>query len=408
MKKLLSYIAIAFLAYACTNETPVMTQTGDSPEKPALRTQEDAIKFAVNLAEARSNHSRTSAPQVQNVEVVGSMDSRSVKDTLLYAVNFEDNRGYVLVSASNYGEPIIAYSDNGSFSSKNDVENDEFDYYMDAAKNYVKSNISNPNSNIGIIVRPELPITVKSTITPRVKVEWGQDYPEGIYCPNKTSGCVQTAMAQMMTYVQQPTFIEFTYADRDYDSYYLNWTELVKHEKSIISRTLKEQHLSTCAASEEIHCIIGRLCRELGERNNAVYGLWGTESAGIDAVETFKTLHSKNKVGELRNFDSDFINLYNALENTESVAFVGGLDKNSSGGHAWVCDGGELTTKTSKFALEGGGYETVVEYTCYYHFNWGYCGDKNGYFYAGVFDYDKPSTSRTDYGRSPQFFIVYK
>ena len=57
--------------------------------------------------------------EIESVEIVDAnkVITRSVgiEDTLLYAVNFSNNGGYVLVGADRRTEPIFGVIDNGSF-----------------------------------------------------------------------------------------------------------------------------------------------------------------------------------------------------------------------------------------------------------------------------------------------------
>lgn len=390
---------------SCTNEESIVNPATEG-QTAALRTEEEAIALAENLNAALDvDGARSSRKIVKGVDIIGSSNSRAGSDTLIYAVNYEDNAGYVLVSAAKQGIGVIGYTDEGNFDAEAAEENPNFSYYLDAAKNYVSTQKISVG---GPVIDPSTPQTLQQVVFPNVIVEWGQSYPEGMYCPNKLSGCVQTAMAQMMTVIGKPTSIALSYDGKDVNSQNLNWAELLTHKKSINSDTqfMVNNHLSSCGASVEIHKAIGRLCRQLGHLNYANYKESATGAVSYTAYNTFKSLCPNNEFTGFKSFNSTFGNLWDDLNKKTGVAYVDGYDP-SAGGHAWVCDGGTHLITTYKLLKEDGSYETVEKHDYYYHFNWGWSGRDNGNFNAGVFDNKNPR-SRYNFAIDPAYFVVYK
>ena len=72
------------------------------------------------------------------MSVIENMSSRSGTDTLIYAINFTDNQGYVLVSANKETAPILAVIDKGNYQKDTD-ENESYENFLNNAKNYVSS-----------------------------------------------------------------------------------------------------------------------------------------------------------------------------------------------------------------------------------------------------------------------------
>lgn len=72
-------------------------------------------------------------------------------------------------------------------------------------------------------------------------------------------------------------------------------------------------------------------------------------------------------------------------------------------GHSWVMCGGERYTTVTKGVLIDGKDEIKVK--TYYYFNWGWMGDCNGYFSAGVFDPEKSTTPSKAPSRSPSYSV---
>ena len=390
---------------ACSEEQTVLLPQESHLETSALRTKDEALAIAESLNAARSAQSRAEGKRLKEVSVVGRANSRTASDTLIYAVNYEDNAGFVLVSAARHGIAVIGYADEGNFDAESASDNSNFSYYLDAAKDYVEAQEAYALSPNGHVVRPDDVITLVRNIIPVVNVKWGQRYPEGMYCDNYYSGCVQTAMAQMMSYLKAPTSITLTYPERDIAIQNLNWTELLKHKQSCGNSSMSiENHLTECEASVEVHKALGRLCRELGHRNGATY-YPDVTTAGIELpLSNFKKLCPEKTFSEIKSFDLKYSNLWDDLSKKNGVALVAGYSTPSIGiGHAWICDGGECTE------TQGPGYNGTVVTTSsiYYHFNWGAYGVNDGYFAAGVFDQSKPK-SRADYKYDTRYFVVYK
>lgn len=407
MKKLIFIMQLGLLWSSCSNEEGVVPPS--FPEKAAseLRTPEEAIALADNLFASRTEGTRATTHTVKAVSIIGSTSGRSASDTLIYAINYADNGGFALVSAVPQGIDIIGYADEGSFDAEKIEPGSNVEYFLDAAKNYVSAR--GISIGDGPIINPgNDPIYKWDRIKPVLAVEWGQNYPEGIYCPNKIAGCVQTAMAQMMSYLKDTKSIALTYEGHDIATQYLDWDALTKHIKSFdANKSSINTHLSTCSAGLETHKAIGRLCRQLGELNHASYK---DSSTSVDLLEpclaNLKMLCPNKTISRFKDFNSDFSNLFIDLKAKAGIAFVAGIDMYNNH-HVWVCDGTEDMIKITQALRYDGIYETITEHNYSYHFNWGWNGDFNGYFAAGVFDVTK-GRSIYDFSRDPFYFVAYK
>ena len=416
MKKLIYFFIGAALLAGCANGDEPTLLSREQASSHVIRSKVEAMDIALTHMQDRAGS--RAGYSVADVDIVYNSSSRSQVDTLMYAVNFADDKGFVLVSAARSGESILAYADEGCIDVNSVDENSGFSLFMDAATTYVLDRIPidsvvlNPNPNPGgLIPDPSKPVTTYEKVAPRVTVKWGQFYPEGLYCTNGISGCVQTAMAQMMSYFKQPTSINLGYVNRDKDVQDLDWLQLVKHVKSYDTQTEYENHISLCNASIETHNALGRLCRELGRRNAANYdNPTVTLAKASYALRTFKSIMpTEYKYTDLKtNFS--YSSLFDLLQEHNGLAFMGGVDP-SIGGHAWVCCGGERITTVSKGVLIDGKDEVIVR--TFFYYNWGRNGINNAYFPANVFDPTKSETpkaakSRANYNQGVEFFYVYK
>lgn len=408
MKKLIFIMLLGILCNSCASEDGVTPPSKPGKDTSELRAISEAISIADKHFASRAESARAVTHKIKDVSVIGSMSGRSVSDALIYAINYEDNAGFALVSALPNDIDIIGYADEGNFDVEKIEPGSNIDYFLGAAKDYV----STRGISIGdgpVVFPGNDPITQWDIIYPVLTVSWGQDYPEGMYCPNKLAGCTQTAMAQIMSYLQDTKSISLSYEGHDIATQYLNWAEIIKHTKSCgKSQSTVNNHLTTCPASLETHKALGRLCRQLGELNHAIY--WES-STGVISInrcqDNIRILCPNKEVSELKNFNSDFSNLFTDLKLKAGIAFVSAGEANSNGAHDWVCDGAEDKIKISKELKYDGTYVTVTQHNYYYHYNWGWNGYSNGYFAAGVFDTSK-GRSTFDFSEMPMYFVIYK
>lgn len=73
--------------------------------------EEEAVRTASSFLSDNSQLTRSSVQNISNVEALTNQQG----DTLIYAVNFADNQGYVLVAATKKYTPILGYAEKGHF-----------------------------------------------------------------------------------------------------------------------------------------------------------------------------------------------------------------------------------------------------------------------------------------------------
>lgn len=408
MKKISLILCSALMLGACTSEAPIEPAHSTQETNTIIRTEAEAIEIAEDLANVLGG-SRAETNSVANVEIIYANGARSHADTLIYAINYADNAGYALISAAKTGESIIGFTDEGNYNAEEAAENPNFAYYMEMAESYVSNQIKSGIS-IGDTPTPApKPVVVTGYATRFTTAKWGQNYPEGIYCPNGISGCVQTAMAQILSYFKEPASIALTYPERDADELILDWDNINKHTTSVYNWQ-QYSHLAECSAIEESHNTIGKLCRELGHRNNATYATNATGAYSYIAIENFKEILPDYTFTGLQPLSSDenaeeLSNLF--FNEKKGIAYMRGRDVNA-GGHAWICEGvKQIKTTTYLFGLDGK-LENVEKIENYFYYNWGWNGQDNGYFAAGVFDNTTPTTSRYNFNYYPEYCYIYK
>ena len=406
---------------ACSSEEPAVSSTPPTSEKSDIRSVEDACNIALAFLEAGNDISASrSEDAIANVKIGYGATSRSgAADTLFYSVNLANDGGFVLVSAPTAAEPVLAYVENGSYDPAQPSDNPGFNLFIEKSKEY--TSLANTVTAIGGPITVDKPYSIVRHAEPSLKVNWGQEFPEGMFCPNGISGCVQTAMAQILSYFEQPTKLELTYPERDRDLVVLNWTEIKKHINSC-SDSLEaiNIHIQNCEASEESHKSLAYLCRELGYRNNADYDKSVTGALSSDANSVYKELLPTRTVTDYSPFNSScFDNLISKMVSHKAVAHFRGRGKTFEGAHAWVCEGGRHYEHHTRILYANG--EEYIKNEYYFYFNWGKDGERNGYFLGDVYDPSKalqkedlPPTldgftpfSRSGYSENVHYYMIY-
>lgn len=442
--KIIFAVLMAMAMVGCANDEPLSTpQNNDvcsvSNTVARSRSIDEIIELANNLAAVSQPSSRSNQRVVSRRDAVcaiGTPSSRSggIADTLLYAVNYDNQQGYALIAAPENVDPIIGIVDEGEFATLETLSNESFQFYLAAAQNYIRTMSFTRPTDPPIIIKPmyrDNHYSYNDTIAPRVQVKWGQHYPEGLFSPNKIAGCVMTAMVQMLSYIEAPSKITLTYPERDRSEQELHWKEIKKHNESIGSTTPSSinLHLAMCDASTDSHLALARLTRELGHRNKANYNYNpATTGSSIDAAySTLRKLLPERSMGSITKYGAgngaeySDLTLFANMTIDNGVIYMRGEYPDTREGHAWVLDGGlrvgnvvyRTYTVNPNINSEQKTFIKERDVDLLFHFNWGWCGYSNGYFLPNVFkpgeavkydDYRSDNSSVYDFGISVKYF----
>ena len=314
----------------------------------------------VKALEIANRFFETNSKTVKNVAFqFVEMEGRSSSEfSTFYILNNVKDVGFVIVAGDDRITPVLGYSFENNFPQTNIPCNvNMWLEEMDTQIAYMsRNNILNPDTDdkdVGeVIIDLDTPL-------------WGQGEPYNDLCPivgrDKTpSGCVMTATAIVMRYHQWPergvgvvpgyitdTF-GYTLAERKLGHIY-NWGNMpYKYE----------------AYTREQADNVATLMFDLGMMLEADYAPDGTGAYLNDIPSILQTYMSYDKSASYY-YRNDYSDnewnqmLRNELDNNRPIVY-GGLDKQMSGGHAFVLDG--YTTNN------------------YYSVNWGWDGLYNGYF----------------------------
>lgn len=283
-----------------------------------------------------------------------------------YVFNRGTNNGYVIVAADErIADPVVGYSDSGAIDYDNMPDN------VKAWMEIMKVSLTNYAQKAATATRASS-VSYDNPVDPLMKTKWGQGEPYNLMCPTNSNGkhyvtgCVITAMAQVMYYHQWP--------NQGTGSHSYEWngqTLSADFSQSTYRWDLMLPEYND-NSSEESRNAVALLMKDCGIAVEAGYGgLVGTgafeDMAAYALVANFDYDKSMRRLD--RNFCSaiDYEQIFTSELRNGRPILIAGQPKVGSG-HAFVIDG---------FNSAG-----------YYHVNYGWTGSCNGFYKLGAFGYD--------------------
>lgn len=269
---------------------------------------------------------------------------------------FDSKDGFVVTPADDAFPALLGYGDSQMYDSAGNlpIGFSEWLQYM--------------SQRISEAVDDENEVTVGSSvggaIAPLCRTSWGQGEPFNLECPEYNgerclSGCVATAMAQVMKYHNWPPEGkgELTYrAEKigaeiytDFSQYTLDWENMLD-DYSVSSATEQQRQavahlLRGVGGSVRMNYFPTASGADINDATQALLKYWDYSDDIIYMRRGWFTLRDWSQL------------LYDALKNYGPILY-GGFSVSSA--HAFVCDG-----------YDGEGL---------FHFNWGWDGKADGYF----------------------------
>lgn len=380
MRRLFYFVIVSVMAtIGCQNNTVLTfdeTEASDSHMRRGM-SEEHAVTVAKNFIGSLYAVTRSSSTiEVADVYAWKRSDllssTRSLEmgtnlpDTLFYIVNFKDDGGFVLVSATDTIGTIVAYVESGHLKPSDEISNPGFRLYIDNlcyVLCYNSPTPTNPIPDDTVIVVPDhvnpnfpgnpLPWNIDTVVGPLLTTKWGQEYPFNTYCFTNEgyqalAGCGPIALSQIAAYYSHPS---------SRNGHVYNWTEI------------KNGYIPTSATGKES---AAQLVHDAGIYTNAVYG---TEVTSVIAY--------LYRIG-VYSFGFDFSTSYSAISfntlmqniNDGKPIIISGYDSTKECGHTWVIDG--YLTRWRPGPSLGNNPNIVTQKLV--HCNWGWYGIGNGYF----------------------------
>ena len=331
-------------------------------------TPEEALRQATQFLQEKAarqggQHRAAEVPQLQAAGVVSN----------LYVFNVANDKGFVIVSNDDRAFPILGYSNSGTLDLQNMPDNmrawlqgyaDEIAWAQQHGTGTVNDETSEERS-------------FKAPILPMLTSRWSQANPYNILCPEYQSqgkyyksvtGCVATAMAQVMYYHKWPekTTTEIpSYTSTTYSIF----QDAIPAESTIDWDNMLDVYSSGYSDAEAT--AIAQLMHYCGVSVKMNYG--PSSGAYSYRVATalkdyfgYNTETTKCLSRSSYSYD-DWVNMmYNELEQGRPVIYGA---SSTGGGHEFVVDG----------------YDNAD----FFHINWGWAGLSDNYFKLSALDPDQ-------------------
>ena len=260
-----------------------------------------------------------------------------------------DGGGFAVISNDDRHEAVLGWSAN-----KFDTDDmpDGLRWWLDAADEALSVKADYVRQYIPTEVDPSLPAAVQ----PMLKTVWGQSEPFNWLCPNKyPSGCVATAMAQIMYYHKYPTQSTGMIIS---NAGIINLSGITYDYASMLT-----DYRNSDYATEQGNAV-ATLMRYAGAAVYMNYTPTASGAYSVDAAVALRDNFSYNKNIAYRSRDyhtnADWMAMvYGELAAGRPILY-GAQDAYDSGGHAFVFDG---------YSADG-----LVAV------NWGWDGEGNDYY----------------------------
>ncbi len=309
-------------------------------------------------------------------------------DVVFYIYSIK-NGGFVIVSADDAAKPILGYSVSNEI--KNYKENEVIsDWLKSYAEQIVYIRAKKLDNSVTLLEWNNILIENYSkatkAVTPLLTTTWDQEGAYNDLCPSNTpTGCVATAMAQVMKYHNYPTtgvsqhqYNHATYGvqSASFKSTTYDWA------------SMPDASGNTAVATLMYHCGVSV------DMNYAPDGS-GSQTTWVPyAMANYFKYDQSIKYDTIGGYtNAGWISLLKTeLDASRPMIYSG---SGSSGGHAFVCDG----------------YNSSDEF----HFNWGWSGYYNGYYAIGSlnpgsddFNDDNAVVMNIKPATTPKFYAVRK
>ena len=326
-----------------------------------------AKRVARNFATQRER----STVQLQ-LDVVYSHQMPEKRDAAFYVVNLGDT-GFVIVSANDVAHPVLGYSFERPWPTEGNLPPQVTDYLDDLAGQIEFASAQEPDRGTKmeweelLSVNPNHPSQLKGTraqVGPLLTTTWDQGQYYNAMCPEDSNGpdghavtgCVATAMAQIINYYQYPQ------QGRGFHSYLYNGFETLSVDYANKTYDYGEMPnmLDSESTTAQLNAVAG-LISDCGVAVNTTY--LASESSAYDqdaraALINYFKYNPNLSLAEKTFFPNEewHTMLHSDLDAGHPIYYSG----QGSSGHAFVCDG---------YNSEG-----------YFSFNFGWGGNSNGWY----------------------------
>ena len=290
-------------------------------------------------------------------------------DTLMYVFNAENS--YVVISGDKRVPPVLAFSDHQLYNTEDVIP--PVKMWLDNYQQQLRQLKQQPATQGVHLVWQHLSdgkaaFRGTSEVLPMMKSHWGQGTFYSYYCPRDYSGennrvvtgCVATAMAQLIYYYRFP--------EHGVGSY--SYTDSTYGVQSADYGNTHYDFSAMCDDPTSVNLAISTLMYHCGVGVDMVYGPDGSGMYNHSAARVLRTFfkfspETQYVFRDSTNLDWDSL-IVSHLHRNMPLYYAGWSNPNING-HGFICDGYRM-----------------VDSNYYYHFNFGWDGSSDGYFYTNA------------------------
>lgn len=309
-------------------------------------------------------------------------------EPMVYVFNRGAGRGYIVTPADDMFPAVLGYGDTGDFNI--DSIPDAMKSFLEDYAREIEYTVSN---NSGEVACMAIADPGWAPVEPLLTTQWDQDLPYSLNCPDlvlldssgsptgqtipTVTGCVATSLAQVMNYHKWPDVgvgsnkyewktysdVESKVLELDFSKIHFDWDNMLPKYTTAADGTKNYNDAQAKAVADLMYAC--------GISVNMTYNMAQAGGSGavsrqqsVALVNNFK--YSRSIRYKYRDYCSsaEFERIiYDNLKEGLPVLYNG---RSSAGGHSFVCDG------------YSGNH--------YFHFNWGWSGISDGYFYLARLD----------------------
>lgn len=342
-------------------------QAGRLTEKQALQRARQFLSVQVGNADVLKNVPLRRAVKKGLLPQVGTDSVDSDLQSVSYYVFNAPQQGFVIASAYDSTQPVLAYGTEGSLDMDNLPE--QLQAWLDGYGEQIEWLEQHPEA------RAAAATVVGDAIAPMLKSAWGQNAPYNLLCPISTytnehcpTGCVATVMAQVMYYHRWPQAVA---ADiPEYSTYGISGMPFAAGTPIDWDNMLPTY--PTTGPTDTEKQAVAQLMAMCGSALETRYSASSSASGNImfkNALKDYFDYDPALNLIERINYRQTVWNqlIYDELKTGRVVPYFGGNLSDLS---------------THAFIIDGYGRDD------YFHVDWGWEGRSNGYFLLSVLDYD--------------------
>ena len=341
-----------------------------------------AQRLGLNFIQHKAQFSKNA---VQSLDLAYTFRAENGMATA-YAFNFDG--GFVIVAADDVSSPIIGYSDHGNFDYQTAPDGLLFmlGEHSRSIEMMVNQGVATPNDilcrwkNLEAYGRLN-PEKGTAVVGPLVQQRWDQGSPFNMYSPGGCpTGCVATAMAQLMKYWEWPVqgTGEHSYVAQGYGEQYANFGATTYEWDNMID------YYNNGAGTPEQKQAVATLMYHCGVAVNMMYEPDGSGAYSTDVPDAINSYFSYSEhathIGRSGTYN-DWIALLKTNIDQHIPLYYSG--QSPDGGHAFVCDGYDADD--------------------FFHFNWGWGGASNAFILIDGEHFDYTSSQAIIYDFIPNY-----